>query len=203
LRREPSKYNFRNVTFDDPRPLRTATELRALAHPLRAALLELLAVDGPLTATQCADLTGESPANCSWHLRQLAKYGFVEEAGGGVGRKRPWRAVTRGLRFDDDRTSREVSEAGRAVAEIWLEHEVQRYRAYLERQDAEPTEWHDAATVAQTLAWLTLEELLEFREAIGELLARHIERTDPTKRPADARLVRLLALAFPDREVQQ
>ena len=36
-------------------------------------------------------MLGESPANCAFHLRTLAKYGFVEEAGGGRGRERPWR----------------------------------------------------------------------------------------------------------------
>jgi DNA-binding IclR family transcriptional regulator len=47
----------------------------------------------PATATQLAERVGESPANCSWHLRQLARYGFVEEAGGGTGREGPWRPV--------------------------------------------------------------------------------------------------------------
>src|SRR5215467_16066223 len=90
---------------DDPEP-RTTTksrkvtdvkELRALAHPLRLRLLEELVVNDPATdtatATELAERVGESPANCSWHLRQLAKYGYIEEAPGGVGRERRWRAV--------------------------------------------------------------------------------------------------------------
>jgi DNA-binding transcriptional ArsR family regulator len=69
--------------------------LRALAHPIRLALLGLLRREGPLTATRAGELLGELPASCSFHLRQLARYGLVEEAGGGVGRRRPWRATAR------------------------------------------------------------------------------------------------------------
>ena len=56
--------------------------MRALAHPVRLALLEVLADAGQLTATEAGERIGESPANASFHLRQLAKYGFVEEAEG-------------------------------------------------------------------------------------------------------------------------
>src|SRR5690606_6701644 len=59
--------------------VRESQALRALAHPLRIRLLEELAIGGELTATQAAERVDESPANCSWHLRQLARYGFVEE----------------------------------------------------------------------------------------------------------------------------
>ncbi len=68
------------------RRMRDANMLRALAHPARIRLLEELALAGPMTATELAARVGESAANCSWHLRQLAKYGYVEEAGGGAGR---------------------------------------------------------------------------------------------------------------------
>lgn len=60
--------------------------MRALAHPVRSSLLELLIIDGPITATEAGERLGESPTTCSFHLRQLARYGFVEEAGGGPGR---------------------------------------------------------------------------------------------------------------------
>src|ERR1700760_1666023 len=66
--------------------------LRALAHPTRLALAGLLRRDGPLTATRAGELLGQSSASASFHLRQLAKYGLVEEAGGRPGREQPWRA---------------------------------------------------------------------------------------------------------------
>src|SRR4051794_27237968 len=77
------------VQLTDPRAL------RALAHPTRLQLVGLLRQEGPLTATQAGERLGESPASCSFHLRQLAKWGLVEEAGGGRGRERPWRATAR------------------------------------------------------------------------------------------------------------
>src|SRR5215467_5092526 len=97
-----SRVTFRNmpseVTEPEPaagttmetRKITDARAMRALAHPVRLALLEALAHAGTLTATQASELLGESPANCAFHLRTLAKYGYVEEAGGGKGRERPW-----------------------------------------------------------------------------------------------------------------
>src|SRR3984893_15394384 len=57
------------------RRIRDANTLRGLAHPVRIQLLEELALVGPMTATELAARVGESAANCSWHLRQLARYG--------------------------------------------------------------------------------------------------------------------------------
>src|SRR5579862_8518083 len=65
--------------------------IRALAHPLRLDLLELLSATGPATAAHCGRVLGQSQASCSFHLRQLAKYGFVEEAVPGKDkRERRW-----------------------------------------------------------------------------------------------------------------
>ena len=81
----------------DRREISDPRALRALTHPTRLALIEALGLHGPLTATEAAEHVGESPSSCSFHLRQLARYGFVEEAGGGTGRRRPWRMTTLGL----------------------------------------------------------------------------------------------------------
>src|SRR5277367_3001468 len=74
--------------------------LRAYAHPVRMALVGLLRTEGPLTATRAAELLGASSGTCSFHLRQLARYGLVEEAGGGTGREKPWRATTTSTAWD-------------------------------------------------------------------------------------------------------
>jgi len=79
----------------DPRPARPnrtiadAPSLRALAHPTRLALIEAIAVSGALTATQASVIVGESPTACAYHLRTLARLGFLEQADGGHGRERP------------------------------------------------------------------------------------------------------------------
>src|SRR6516225_3617169 len=82
------------IELTDPRAL------RAYAHPVRGKLVGLLRRRGPLTATQAAELLGESSGTTSFHLRQLAKYGLAEEAGGGTGREKPWRATTTSTAWD-------------------------------------------------------------------------------------------------------
>src|SRR5579862_6474412 len=105
VKRTLSKVLFRNMsseepkrpadTWDEPLKLTDPKAMRALAHPVRMALLDLIAVAGTLTATQASEALGESPANCAFHLRTLAKYGFAREAGGGRGRERPWTRTRR------------------------------------------------------------------------------------------------------------
>lgn len=74
------------AALPDIRKITDVRTLRALAHPVRIALIEALIIDGPMTATEAGERIGETPTTCSFHLRQLAKYGLVEEAGGGKGR---------------------------------------------------------------------------------------------------------------------
>src|SRR4051812_50050165 len=78
--------------------------LAALAVPARFAILNHLLAAGPRTATECADVVGESPSNCSWHLRALAKAGLVERADSDPAddRRRPWRAPASRVRFARD-----------------------------------------------------------------------------------------------------
>src|SRR3954470_23006 len=71
----------RTIELTDPRAM------RAYAHPVGLALIGLLRRNGPMTATQAAARLGESSGTCSFHFRQLAKYGFCEESGGGGGRE--------------------------------------------------------------------------------------------------------------------
>jgi hypothetical protein len=67
--------------------------LRALAHPLRLRLLQLAAAEGVVTSTTASRTTGESTANCSFHLRLLAKYGFLEQGAAGDRREKPWQVA--------------------------------------------------------------------------------------------------------------
>jgi predicted ArsR family transcriptional regulator len=108
-----------SVRLTDPRAL------RAYAHPTRMALVGLLRRDGPLTATQASQVVGESVASCSFHLRQLAKYGLVEEAGGGRGREKPWQATAMFTSWDtgpQDPAAAAATEALQlAIAERYFE----------------------------------------------------------------------------------
>jgi DNA-binding transcriptional ArsR family regulator len=181
------------------RRLRDPRELAALAHPVRIAIMELLTVSGPLTATELADRLDESPANCSWHLRKLAEHHFVEEAGGGIGRQRPWRVTRVGLSWDEEDASPSEVRAGRALEQMLLERQVTRFhQARAQLHDDGETGWGEAATATQTASWLTLEELDEINSEIRAVLERHTDRlTDPEKRPAGSRLCEFVAWGAP------
>ncbi|MDA8324493.1 MAG: helix-turn-helix domain-containing protein [Actinomycetota bacterium] len=172
--------------------------LRALAHPTRLGLLGLLRTRGPLTATQAADLIGESSASCSFHLRQLAKYGLIEEAGTGRGRERPWRAVAMFTDVPESTEDPELAEAAGAFRTMIAERYFAQVRRWLEVRAAEPAEWQEAAELGDRLLYLTAAELAELGEQVRALTDRYLDRlTDPARRPADARLVAYLHLAFP------
>ena len=66
------------------------TSLRALAHPLRWQLIDLLDSTGQATATQCAEALGETVASCAYHLSILGKYGYARQVAGHAGREKPW-----------------------------------------------------------------------------------------------------------------
>jgi DNA-binding transcriptional ArsR family regulator len=185
------------------RQLRDPLALRAIAHPVRVALLEELALSGAATATELAERVGESPANCSWHLRQLARYGFVEEAGGGQGRQRPWRAVVQSNGWSDAESDEELATAGNVAAEVLLEHEVAALRSWRAAVRQEPREWRDPPFVNTSLAWLTAAELTELSEQVRALLFAHLDRVaDPSLRPPDARPIRFVAWGIPARPVK-
>ncbi|MGZ5416957.1 MAG: ArsR/SmtB family transcription factor [Nocardioides sp.] len=174
-----------------------ASALKALAHPVRLALLELLVVDGPTTASQAGAALGETPANCSWHLRKLAEHGFVREVTA-PGRSRPWRAVTEGLTWGDTDEDPETTAAGDALTDMLLEREVQRLRASRAAAATEPAEWREATSFNQTATWMTAEEAQDLSAAMVELFQAHTERiADPGSRPAGARLVSLVGWLVP------
>ena len=95
----------REVELRDPRAL------RALAHPIRIRLLGLLRREGPLTATEAGRRIDESSGSASYHLRQLARFGLVEDAAGGHGRERPWRATALYTSWPDVSDTSELAEA--------------------------------------------------------------------------------------------
>ncbi|MFC6156927.1 winged helix-turn-helix domain-containing protein [Kribbella jiaozuonensis] len=185
---------------DPHRRLSDPRELNALAHPVRMAIIELLSVSGPLTATELADRLDETPANCSWHLRKLAQHGFVEEAEGGKGRQRPWQVPGLGFRWDDEHSSGSVDErrAAQALSEVAMGRALERLHEAQQRVPDEPEEWRAAHSNTEMVAWLTAAELKEMNQAISAVLDRHVERlTDPSKRPAGSRLCEFVAWGVP------
>jgi hypothetical protein len=177
------------------------TVMRALAHPVRMALIELFGVNPTLTATQASEALGESPANCAFHLRTLAKYGFVEEAGGGRGRERPWRASTKSLRIrlrSADLDSQQARVAAGALEQVWYDRWFARIKDIFLNRRWGP-EWEDAAGSSQTLTFLTPEEVRTIRDEINVIVSRHLDerRVDPSRRPAGALPVEIVCFAYP------
>jgi DNA-binding transcriptional ArsR family regulator len=183
-------------------PLRELTDpkaLKALAHPARLRLLEELAAGGPMTATELGRLVGQSAANCSWHLRHLAHYGFVAEAGGGTGRQRPWRVVPARHRWGEGPLADPETElAGAALSDLLVAHEVEAMRAGLAASRTGPAEWRDATFLTQTIGWLTAAELADVQSEVHALLFRYADRAlNPEARPPDSRLIRFAAWGVP------
>jgi predicted ArsR family transcriptional regulator len=177
------------------RRLRDPRALTAVAHPVRMGILELLTLEGPLTATQLAARLGETPANCSWHLRKLAEHDFIEEADGGSGRQRPWRMSRIGLSWGtEDDTGPEERRAGEALARAMLERWVDRFLDSSARLAETEPEWRAAGELTQTMGWLTLEELREVNDRVAALIRAYEDRlVDPDARPAGSRLVEMVA----------
>jgi len=172
--------------------------LRALAHPVRLDLMELLATDGPLTATECAERLGQTPANCSFHLRRLARHGFIEEAGTAAGRRRPWRVASHGHSWDvGTDVPPEQRAAGEALARVVVDREFARLHAWDHVRLTESQEWQDAAVLTQSGAFLTADELAEIGGQIADLFMRYANRIDPVLRPSGSRLISGLAFFQP------
>jgi DNA-binding transcriptional ArsR family regulator len=151
-----------DVLISDPRAL------RALAHPARLAMLEYLYDHGSATATAAAAAAGVSAAAGSYHMRLLERYGLVEDAGGGSGRERPWRA--RGFSFE---ARPEAGEAERAAAGALLAHLIERgnrwEQDFLLHNRTLPAEWSDAAHIANKRLSLSPRQATELGERIDAL----------------------------------
>jgi DNA-binding transcriptional ArsR family regulator len=185
-------------------PLRELTDprtMRALAHPLRIRLLEVLADAGELTATEAGERLGESPASCSFHLRQLAKYGFVEEAPRtGGGRRRPWRRKGIGTTFSDVHDDPETREAAIALARVLRDRNLANAQRGLDAALAQPAEWRRVTGMSDYTLYVTPDELHAISEEILAVWRRYQERiADPAKRPEGSRAIQMLAMAYPHR----
>lgn len=187
------------MSFEEQtRKITDARAMRALAHPVRLALLELLNLEGTLTATQAAEKIRESPSSCSFHLRQLAKYGFAEEAGGGTGRQRPWRRVGQGFSLERFHPDSETSVAAEQLERTMVERYLGELENWYRTRDSYPDEWQDAAGMTETIHYVTPEELRALHENLFELLSRYRDRvTDKSTRPAGSLPVEVLTFAYP------
>ena len=172
-------------TWDEPQKLTDPKAMRALAHPVRMALLDLIAVAGTLTATQASEALGESPANCAFHLRTLAKYGFVREAGGGRGRERPWTRTRRTISISStEQDYPQAAIAAGALGSVYIERGVERARGVFGSRERLPG-WEHATQMSRSAVFLTPEETVQLAGVFREIIDRYRGRErDPSLRPA-------------------
>ena len=182
---------LRDFDLTDPKAM------RALAHPARMTLLELLASHETLTATQAAELMGETPANCAFHLRTLAKHGFVQEAGGGRGRERPWRNATRDINLRRTQSTPQAAIAAQALGEMFRERSFEHVRRAFAAPLPDAWENHRTATFGN--CYVTPDEFDQLAKDVREVINRYVDRDeDPAQRPEEAQLVELVFFGYPD-----
>jgi predicted ArsR family transcriptional regulator len=184
--------------FASTRKVSDARELRALAHPVRMALYEALTVNESLTATQASKIVGGSPTSVAYHLRTLAKYGHVEEVGGGDGRERPWRLSAIGFSFSENDEDAAASAAADALGRQLFKRWLARNEEYRRNRKRWPKKVRDAAGNSNFALFGTPEEALELQEAFGRLLEKYVERIkNPELRPEGWQIFELLLFAHP------
>jgi DNA-binding transcriptional ArsR family regulator len=175
--------------------------LRALAHPDRLAILRLLMAGRARTATECAELVPASASACSYHLRELERFGFVErepEAHAADGRTRWWRASAIGFSLgaplsDDNPAGRAAFAALRRADQAENDRLA---RSFVERIDELPAAWQDAAEFSTYELAVSAGELRHLNAAVDDLLRPYRAGARSTT-PADAAPVHIVWQAFP------
>lgn len=168
--------------------------LDALAHPVRLDVLGYLMSAGPATASQCARAVGDTPSNCSYHLRVLAGHGLVVPDDSGDGRSRPWRATLTGFSVDAGDVDGEVGASRLLAAEVELDHHLA--REYARGREGIPEPWREADAHASYGLEMSAVELAELIRRIDDLVRPYIQATR-TGAPSDAEHVHLSVMAFP------
>lgn len=167
--------------------------LRAYAHPLRMKLVGLLRRDGPHTATQAAEKVGESVPSCSFHLRQLAKYGLVERVPGADAREKPWRATAWFTSWESGTNDPEHQAAVDHLDAVVFARYAERVGEYIRRRHQEPAQWRRVTGPGDYFLYVTADEMAELNRRLDELFEAYRPRAaDPSLRPAGARGVDLV-----------
>jgi len=179
--------------------------LRALAHAGRYAILEHLQTGGSATATECAELAGLSPSACSYHLRLLARHGFIEEdPSRDDGRERAWRATATGWWSDiDPDTDPGTAQAlDSTIVRVMMASSDEKVLAFVDHAATEP-EWREAALFSNSTVVANSAELAEISQAIMAVLKPYFLSDRPAEElPEDARHVHVsvrMAPRLPDR----
>jgi DNA-binding transcriptional ArsR family regulator len=191
---KPRKLDMDHVRITDPE------RMKALAHPARMAVFDFLArrraegFDGA-TATEIAEVAGMTPSAMSYHLRTLAKSGFIEEAPSrGDARERVWRLILHNFSIqaeEDAPESHRVIE--RTMGEAFREQQERNISRWMEQRLHVAPELRNVSLMQQGHLRLTLEEAEEFTRRFQQLeqeyVDRSAERADRAREPEDETVV--------------
>ncbi len=179
--------------------------MRALAHPVRLAILSRLQRHGPSTASRLSPEVGATPSVTSWHLRHLASFGLVRDAEEGEdARERWWEAAGRGFRFvaPDDPNDVEGQTAYRALTQqMFLQADELPRRWLAEVEERLPPRWRKSSGLSNTRIVVGAAELAALERSIEELLAPFVQRSEDDA-PRGSRGVRFLRYVLPEHPAQ-
>jgi DNA-binding transcriptional ArsR family regulator len=155
------------------RPMDVA-QLRALAHPLRLQLLEVLHSEGPATASQLARRLGESSGATSYHLRALHRAGMVEEAEQRNARERWWQRTPERMFIPNSvppgvsgRERAELQAAHAQIEGIIVDQDEQALSRWMGIRYDLSLEWQDSQWIGNFRMWATAAEVRQF---VGSVL---------------------------------
>lgn len=180
--------------LDDP------VAIRALAHPLRLDLMKIIARLGRATTADAAREMGISHGLASHHLRQLAKYGFLEQVKGKDHRERPWRLVATSYNWSGARATAEGSVAVDVLEQMTAERTIEAFLDWQQRRKVWPQAWREHAGIGESSVYLTEAELAGIVEAMDALLLRYIDERpidDVASRPEGSVPVTFTLFAVP------
>lgn len=180
--------------LDDP------VAIRALAHPLRHDLMGIIGRLGRATTAQAARELGISHGLASHHLRQLAKYGFVEQVAGKDNRERPWRLVATSYNFAGAARTPEGTAAIDVLEQVYAEQALESVVRWQQQRRSWPAAWAHSAGINTSTVYLTQPELAGLTAAVDALLLRYISERpldDVAARPPGSAAVTFTLFAVP------
>lgn len=184
------------MSFEDTIELTDPAAMRALAHPVRLSLIHHLLDVEDATATECAEHIGESPSNCSYHLRTLERYGFVAGVVSQDAREHRWTLVVRGFDLAEDTPQQRAAAA--ALNDEMLRQDEMVAQRFARERSAFPAEWQRAAgTLFRGTIHLTASELDGLTPEFHRLLAPFVDREGARNWPDEAKRVRVVVRATP------
>jgi DNA-binding transcriptional ArsR family regulator len=193
---EPGRSGQRWRLLDDP------VAIRALAHPLRHDLMSIIGRLGRATTAEAARELGISHGLASHHLRQLAKYGFVEQVKGKDHRERPWRLVATSYDWGRARDTAEGSGAADVLEQLMAERALEAFLDWQQRRKDWPQAWRKHTGFGESSVYLTQAELAEIDQTIDALFMRFINERpidDVASRPEGSVPVTFALFTLPGR----